>query len=219
MTISAHPVTALLPDVRRLVVVPVLAGLALGVGDLVVMTHVSFPWANLANSSAVWAVSAFALGALSRTGPERSAIAGAVMLVVAVEAYYAYAALIDLGGYATLWSPVARSWMVFGVIAGAVFGTAGAWTSGTVWWQRVLGTAAGGGVLVGEAVHSWTFLALASGSEHTELARTGLLMAVLGCLTVAAAARNPWVFLQAAVLTVPVALFCSAAFTAVGIAY
>lgn len=206
-------------DVRRLLILPVLAGLALGVGDLVVMTHVDYPWANLANSSAVWAVGAFVLGAALRTTPERAAVAGAVMLVVAVEAYYGYAAVHDLAGWETLVSPVARTWSVFGVIAGIVFGVAGAWTTGSVWWQRVLGAATGGGVLLGEALHTWTSTSRAEGPFQASLDRTAWLMLALGVLTVVLSARTPRVALPAATLAVPTALFCAAAFTAVGIAY
>ncbi|MFL6062602.1 MAG: DUF6518 family protein [Marmoricola sp.] len=206
-------------DVRRLLILPVLAGLALGVGDLVVMTHVDYPWADLANSSAVWAVSAFVLGAALRTSPERAAVAGAVMLVVAVEAYYGYAAMTGLAGWASLTSSVARMWDVFGVIAGVVFGVAGAWTTGSVWWQRVLGAATGGGVLLGEALHTWTQDAHADGPFRASLDHTAWLMLVLGTLTVVLSARSPRVAVPAVTLAVPTALFCAAAFTAVGIAY
>ncbi|BFU41767.1 hypothetical protein KRMM14A1004_00040 [Krasilnikovia sp. MM14-A1004] len=61
-------------------------GILLGTGDLLMQRHLPYPWANLANSSAVWAVAAFAVGRLLRTGPARAALAGAVLLVVAVPA-------------------------------------------------------------------------------------------------------------------------------------
>jgi hypothetical protein len=211
-------VPTLLPDVRRLLVLPVVCGVALGVGDLVVMTHVTSPWALLANSSAVWAAAAFALGAHLGGDPARAAVAGAVMLVVAVEAYYAYAATIGLAGYATLTSPVARSWVVFGVLAGTAFGVAGAWTAGTCWWQRVLGAAAGAGVLVGEAVHTWVLGAHAAGT-FTGWERSAVLMVLLGGVLLVVTSRTPRVLVPAALATVPVSLFCAAAFTAVGIAY
>jgi len=65
------------------------AGVLLGVGDLLLQRNLPYPWANLANSSAVWAVAAFALGRWLRRDWRRSGVAGVTMLVVAVEAYYA----------------------------------------------------------------------------------------------------------------------------------
>jgi hypothetical protein len=220
MTTLERPVSALsIPDLGRLLIAPVVAGLALGVGDLVVMTHLAYPWANLANSSAVWAISAFLLGAVLRTGPIRSAVAGAVMLVVAVEAYYGYAAFLKLDGVATVWSAHARMWMVFGVIAGVVFGVAGSWTSGNVWWQRVVGCAAGAGVLIGEAVLSWRNVDLVYGTFHLQAAETAGFTAVLGIAVLIGTSRRLSVFLPAAFAVVPASLFCAAAFSAVGIAY
>lgn len=220
MTTLERPVSApSVVDVGRLLIAPVTAGLALGVGDLVVMTHVSYPWANLANSSAVWAIGAFLLGAVLRTDPVRSAVAGVVMLVVAVEAYYGYAAFLGLDGVATVWSAHARMWMVFGVIAGVVFGVAGSWTSGNVWWQRVVGCAAGAGVLIGEAVLSWRNVDLVYGTFHVQLAETAGFMALLGIAVLIGTSRRLSVFLPAAFAVVPASLFCAAAFSAVGIAY
>ncbi|RNL61973.1 hypothetical protein EFK50_09080 [Nocardioides marmoriginsengisoli] len=203
----------------RLLAVAVASGIVLGVGDLVVMMNVPFPWANLANSSAVWALGAFVLGAVLRVDPLRTAIAGSVMLVVAVEAYYGYAALIDMGGVAALWSEVARTWMVFGVFAGVIFGVAGAWTSGSAWWQRVVGSAFGAAVLLGEALHTWANLNGQYGRFRTELMQTSIVMAVLGVLVLVVSARRPAVLTPAAVAAVPTAVFCAAAFSAIGIAY
>lgn len=206
-------------DLRTLLVIPVLAGVALGVGDLVMQTHLPYPWANLANASAVWALAAFVLGAVLRTGPVRAAIAGVVMLLVAVEAYYAYAALVGLGGHHAMVSSVAGMWLAFGVVAGVVLGVAGAWTSGTVWWQRVIGTAAGASVLLGEAVHTFGNLDRARTTFAADLAEIAVVLIVLGAVVLVAASRRTSVLAAAAVLAVPGALACAAAFTAVGIAY
>ncbi|MCW2783624.1 MAG: hypothetical protein JWP74_141 [Marmoricola sp.] len=211
--------TTVLADVGRLLVIPTVAGLALSLGDLVTMTHVAYPWANLANSSAIWAIGAFVLGAALRTDPARSAVAGVVMMLVAVESYYGFAVLFDLGGLQSLWSNTAQTWLVFGVFAGVVFGIAGAWTSGTVWWQRVLGAAAGGGVLIGEALHTRMHLGLTLGGFRNELNESAVLMAVLGVALVVATSRSPKVLIPAMLLTVPTAMFCAAAFSAAGITY
>ncbi|MCW2855728.1 MAG: hypothetical protein JWR52_1343 [Marmoricola sp.] len=220
MTTLDRPVSALsLVDVGRLLIAPVVAGVALGVGDLVVMTHVAYPWANLANSSAVWAIGAFLLGAVMRTDPLRSAVAGVVMMVVAVEAYYGYAAFLNLAGVATVWSAHARMWMVAGVLAGIVFGIAGSWTSGYVWWQRVVGSAAGAGVLIGEALLIWRHVDQAYGTFHVQIAQTAGFMTVLGIAVLIGTSRRLSVLVPAAVTAVPASLICAAAFSAVGIAY
>lgn len=218
-TFDRPAVTFAVTDTVRILVIATLAGLALGIGDLYAITHLPYPWANLANSSAVWAIGAFVLGAALRTDPPRAAVAGVVMLLVAVEAYYGFATAFGLSGLATMWSEHARMWLVFGVVAGVVFGVAGAWTSGTVWWQRVLGAATGAGVLIGEALHTQERLAWATGNWHTELQQTAVLMAALGVVVLIVTARHPKVLIPAAILTVPTAAFCALAFSAVGIAY
>ncbi|MCZ4500395.1 MAG: hypothetical protein JWQ74_2950 [Marmoricola sp.] len=206
-------------DLRTVLAWPVLAGLALGVGDLLVMTNIAYPWANLANSSAIWALGAFVLGAVMRTDPVRAAAAGVVMLLVAVESYYLYAALTDLGGVHTAFSTTAQMWMVFGVVAGVVFGIAGSWTSGSVWWQRVVGAAAGASVLLGESVHTFANLGRERSVFASDLAEIAVVMVVLGVVVLVASSRRTSVLAAATVLAVPGTLFCAAAFSAVGIAY
>jgi len=115
------------PRTWVLIVGALLGGLLLGVINLLGQLTLPYPWANLANSPAVWAVAAFAIGAWGRGAPWRVAVAGALLLVVAVETYYA-AAVIFLGDDSgTLYNQVAFTWMGFGVLAGVVFGIAGAW--------------------------------------------------------------------------------------------
>jgi hypothetical protein len=203
----------------RLVAIAVAAGLALGVGDLVWMLHVDVAWAEIANSSAVWAAGAFVLGAVLRTDPVRAAICGVVMMSVAVESYYVYAASVDLASLATPFSAHARMWLVFGVFAGVVFGSAGAWTSGAVRWQQVVGAATGAGVLLGEALHITLQWDLAFGGFRDPMAQAALAMSLLGVLLLVVTTRRVATFLAAALLTVPAALFCAAAFDAVGIGF
>src|SRR5690349_24673161 len=85
--------TAAVRTTLRVLAIAAVAGVLLGAGDLALTMHVHQAWAGLANSSAVWAVSPFVLGALLRTDPPRAAVAGVVMLLVAVESYYLYAGL------------------------------------------------------------------------------------------------------------------------------
>src|SRR5690348_15443604 len=166
----------------QLLTIAVAAGLLLGVGDLVWMLHVDAAWAEIANSSAVWAAGAFVLGAALRTDPVRAAICGVVMMSVAVEAYYAYAASVDLADLSTLWSANSRMWLVFGVVAGVVFGAAGAWTSGAVRWQQVVGAATGAGVLLGEALHLTVQRDLLSAGFVDHMTQAALAMSALGVL-------------------------------------
>jgi len=203
----------------RLLAVAATAGLLLGVGDLVWMLHVDAAWAEIANSSAVWAAGAFVLGAVLRTDPVRAAICGVVMMTVAVEAYYAYAASVDLANLSTLWSANSRMWLVFGVVAGVVFGSAGAWTSGTVRWQQVVGAATGAGVLLGEGLHLTVQRDLLSAGFTDHMTQAALAMSALGGLLLVATTRRASTFLAAALLTAPVAVFCAAAFDAVGIGF
>jgi hypothetical protein len=217
-TLTSAP-TVTRSDLTQVLVVPVLAGIVLGVGDVLAITHVAYPWANLANSSAVWAIAAFVLGAVLRTDPVRAAVAGAVLLVVAVEAYYGYATLTDLAGYHAMWSPTSQTWLVFGVFAGVIFGVAGAWTREAVWWRRVVGSATGAAVLLGEALHTLLHLDGRYGDYRAELVQTAIAMAVLGAAALVLSARSASVLAVATVTAVPAALFSAAAFAAIGIAY
>ena len=66
----------------------VLGGFLLGFLDFVWIRFVPFPFGDLGNSSAVWAVAAFAFGYGVRTGWVRAALGAAALLVVAVPSYY-----------------------------------------------------------------------------------------------------------------------------------
>ncbi|WP_205474078.1 DUF6518 family protein [Nocardioides sp. SYSU D00038] len=149
------------PAPRPLLVWPVVlaagAGVVLGVGDLWLQRQLSYPLAHLANSSAVWAVCAFVVGTLLPGRPLLGALCGAVVLVVATEAYYV-AELRRLGlgwnGLApdVLLRPHTLMWVGMGLVVGPVLGAAGAG------WRRTTGWVAAGllalpaGVLLGEAM-------------------------------------------------------------------
>lgn len=179
-----------------------LAGVALGLVDLYALSRLGSPWPDLINTCAGWALAAFALGAivsvLPGIGSVRAAAAGAVMLSAAVWAYYSCATAFDMHGKSAFGSAHAQTWLLAGIVSGAVFGIAGSWTSGRVWWQRVLGAATGCGVLVGEALHL-----VRNGGGH------GIadLMVLLGLVTLVVSARDPRVLVPAAVLALPSALF------------
>ena len=132
-------------------VITIVAGLALGAVDLLLQKSLPYPWANLANSSAVWAVAAFGLGFWVRSPWWRAAAAGVVLLVLAVPSYYLTATLVQNDAIANVWAPSSLLWMVFGALAGAVFGTAGAWAR-TTGWRQVVGIALPGAVLFAEGL-------------------------------------------------------------------
>jgi Family of unknown function (DUF6518) len=127
-------------------------GLLLGPLDLGAQQILPYPWANLANSSAVWALGAFALGRWLRTDLRRSALAGVVLLVVAVESYYLAAVLGRHDSLENLMSPTTQAWLLFAIAAGALFGVAGSWSSSVNRLRSTVGVALAGSVLFAEAV-------------------------------------------------------------------
>jgi len=129
----------------------VACGILLGVVDLLLQRSLPYPWANLANSSAVWALGAFGLGWWLRVDWWRSALAGVVLLVVAVEAYYLAAVVLMNDDAQILWSLTAMIWLLLGVLAGALFGAAGGLSRDVRPWLRVVAVAMPGGVLLAEA--------------------------------------------------------------------
>ena len=201
----------------RLVLVSAIAGVVLGVGDLVWMTHVDHPWAELANSSAVWAVAAFVLAAVLRLGVVQGAVAGVVMLLVAVEAFYGAAVLIDNASTATFTSPNTQMWLFMGLISGAAFGVAGSWAVGSSWLRGVVGWALAAGVLVGEGALRLVHLDRFDLAQQPDLRQLGWTTIALGLLVLLAAARRPLRLLGAAALTVPVAVLCAAGFVYAGL--
>jgi hypothetical protein len=186
--------------------VAVVGGLLLGPIDLLAQRALPYPWANLANSSAVWAIGAFGIGAWVRTGRWRPAIAGAALLLVAVESYYLTAALTQHDDISALWALSTLTWLLFGVLAGAVFGTGGAWSRGENRWLRVVGLALPGAVLLAEA----GVLAYRNGSvdpayrlDSLQAAAVDAVLAVLASLVTGRTMRQRFECLAA---SVPLAL-------------
>ncbi|MFJ5543460.1 DUF6518 family protein [Micromonospora chalcea] len=199
-----------MPPSRRAValVVPV-AGFLLGFLDFVWIKWVPFPFAELGNSTATWAVAAFALGWWIRSGAVRAAVAASVLLIVAVPSYYLAATLLQGDDLAVIWSPTSIVWMAFGVVAGVVFGVAGIWAR-TDGWRRVVGTALPVAVFVEEALR----FALKSGSYPgawwnvaIDLGLAALLVVLIG--------RSARVRLLAAAVALPVAAIGALTFSAV----
>jgi NAD/NADP transhydrogenase beta subunit len=126
---------------RCVVRAAVIAGALVGICDLLLQKWLPYPWANLANSGAVWAVAAFLVGAWVRDQWRRSAVAGIILLIVAVESYYVTAAIVLNDNLANAWSKTAFVWLALGVVAGAVFGIAGAISRSSRRVPRLLGYA------------------------------------------------------------------------------
>jgi hypothetical protein len=126
-------------------------GLILGSLDLLAQGTLPYPWANLANSTAVWALGAFGIGGWAGCGRWRPAAAGALLLLVAVEAYYLTAIVLLDNNLSNLWAPTTLAWLLFGALAGVVFGTAGGWWRGANRWLHAIGVALPAAVLLAEA--------------------------------------------------------------------
>jgi hypothetical protein len=132
--------------------VSAVAGVALGAVDLAGQRVLAYPWADLANSSAVWALAAFVLGYAVGTPPARAAVCGALFLVVAVESYYLATVLTLDDSAANLTSRATAIWIVLGVVAGAAYAATGAALRGGGIVMRLVGAALVGSVFAAEAI-------------------------------------------------------------------
>ena len=199
-----------MPPSRRAValVVPV-AGFLLGFLDFVWIKWVPFPFAELGNSTATWAVAAFALGWWIRSGAVRAAVAASVLLIVAVPSYYLAATLLQGDDLAVIWALTSFVWMAFGVVAGVVFGVAGIWAR-TDGWRRVVGTALPVAVVVEEALR----FELKSGSYPGAWWNVALDLG-LAVLLVVLIGRSARVRLLAAAVALPLAAVGALTFAAV----
>jgi hypothetical protein len=196
-----------MPGLRRVAVVTVLAGLLLGAVDLLLQRWLPYPWANLANSSAVWAVGAFGLGLWVRGPWWRSALAGVVLLVLAVPAYYVTATVVQNDQLANVWAPSSLLWMFFGVLGGVVFGVGGSLVHERD-WRRIIGIALPGAVLFAEAL-----VMLRGQGDRVWTAAIELGLGVLVIMAVGRTARQRLLGLAVAV---PLGLIGAVAFLAGG---
>jgi hypothetical protein len=192
------------------------AGLLLGLVDLLAQKNLPYPWANLANSSAVWAIGAFAIGAWVRSGWRRPVIAGVVLLVVAVEAYYLAATLVQHDDPASLWSVTTVAWMLFGVLAGTIFGAAGAWSRTGNRQQRVVGVALPGAVLLAEAAVLAVSARNGEAQHRNDRLSTALIEAALAVVVILIAGRTTRQRLECLAACVPLAALGLTAFRLAG---
>lgn len=159
-----------------------LAGALLGPLDLLVQRTLPYPFANLANSGAVWALGAFALGMYVRRPAWKAAVAGVVLLLVAVESYYLSAVIIQHDSTSTLWSTSTQVWLVLAVVVGALFGAAGASAHSSRRWIRAGAAALAGLAFLVEAVYtvrgSSSPLGFSDHVHQTAMIEAGLAVAV-----------------------------------------
>ncbi|MCA2219100.1 DUF6518 family protein [Jidongwangia harbinensis] len=177
---------------RHRVLTVLTCGVLLGVVDLLLQRSLPYPWANLANSSAVWAVGAFGIGWWLRTDWRRSALAGAVLLVVAVEAYYLTAVVLLNDNVRNLWSPTAMVWLFLGVLAGSLFGAAGGLSRSGSDRLRAVAVAMPGAVLFAEAAMLVDRSSEPGRGAHyrTDSLQTAVIEAVLGVTLILLVARS-----------------------------
>lgn len=199
--------------------VPVVVGLALGPLDLLLQHLLAYPFADLANSPAVWALVAFGVGWSDRTGGRWwPAVAGTLTLLLAVEGYYATAVLALGDGTSTQANRAALLWWGAAVAAGVVFGTAGSWARSAHPWRGPLGTASAVGVLLAEA---WLDLARLAGvrddpGRSQDLVQTALVLLVLAAVAAVLAGRCARQRVVGSVLALPLALLGALAFGTLG---
>ncbi|MGN9810035.1 DUF6518 family protein [Micromonospora sp. BQ11] len=188
-------------------------GFLLGFVDFMWIKWVPSPLADLGNSTATWAVAAFVFGYWARSGLLRSALGAAVLLVVAVPSYYLAATLIQGDDLAVIWAPTSLVWMVFGVLAGVVFGVGGTWARGTG-WRHVVGTALSAAVFFEEAAR---FARRVGDPQYPPGSEWNVAIDVaLGVLVVALVGRSNRQRALAVAVAVPLAVIIFAGFAIAG---
>jgi hypothetical protein len=187
----------------------VVGGVALGAIDLLLQRVLPYPWANLANSSAIWALAAYGFGLWVRTPWWRAASAGAVLLLIAVPVYYLAATIFLHDEISTLWDRTALLWMAFGVLAGSVFGF-GATLVRSSGWQQLAGVALPGAVLFAEALVAT--LRGGDGADRRDQIQTAIIEVVLGLAVILATGRTGRQRIGGLIVSVPLAVIGFVAF-------
>jgi hypothetical protein len=191
------------------VLVPVVVGLGLGPVDLLLQRVLPYPFAHLANSPSAWALVAFAVGWSDRVrGRWWPGVAGVLTLLLAVEGYYATAVVALGDDVASLTNSAALTWSALAVLAGAAFGTAGAWARSARPGLGPLGTSAAVAVLLAEAWLDLTRLSDAGddAAYRHDLAQTAVLLLVLAVPVAVVAGRSAHQRVVGSVLALALAL-------------
>ena len=186
-----------------------MGGIALGAVDLLLQKVLPYPWANLANSSAVWALAAYGLGLWVRTPWWRATAAGAATLLIAVPTYYVAAAIFLNDEIAAAWDRTALLWMAFGVTAGLVFGF-GATLVRSSGWQQLAGVALPAAVLFAEALVA--VLGGGGAAHRRDQIETAIIEVVLGSAVLVVVGRTARQRIGGLILSLPLALIGFVAF-------
>jgi hypothetical protein len=158
-------------------------GLGAGLGGLAWLAdQLAYPWGALipANAIGAWVGLGFVLGASARTVPT-GALRGVIGLLSAVAAYYLLISLSSGGFRAIGASHAAATWSAVALVAGPVFGAAGASWRHLGGWPRATAVATIAAALIAEGVVFGTFRLDDPGGVllTTEVAIGALLPAVL----------------------------------------
>ena len=180
----AEPVTAS-PSLRCPAPVPwwALAGVVLvaGLGGGALTEYLQGvlddPWAMWANSVAAWCLVAFGVGALA-VRRAAAGVAGVVVELLLVVGYYVTQSAQGVP-HAT---STAVGWLLAGVVAGVVFGIAGAWWRASGSPRSTAGLAVLAGVLVSEG--------LVRAVRFPWQGSSGVIMAAVGLLVVVVLGRS-----------------------------
>jgi hypothetical protein len=173
-----------------------LAGLALGVLTNVLQGVLPGSFNAFANAGSVWAVAAFVSGALVVRSKRLVIVVGAASQAGAVVGYYAFAQFARSGA-GDLKAPLV--WLAIGLVAGPIFGIAGAWWRDGTQTVRSIGAGVLGAVFGMDALWHWVVLDDAA-SAVGFLAVAGLAPVVLG-----RSSRERWLGLVTTVVLSPVA--------------
>ncbi|MFF0740637.1 DUF6518 family protein [Streptomyces sp. NPDC004111] len=156
-TMSASPAIAAVPGTSGRAwalasVSALVGGVLLGILTNLGQGWLPNPWDQIANSGAVWSVSAFVAGALlaRKVGLPAAVVAGQLAELGLVVGYYAYAEFAR-DGMGSLFAPLI--WVGMAFIAGPLFGVAAVWWRGESPRRRVIGLAALAGVFGMEGLH------------------------------------------------------------------
>ncbi len=170
--------------------VAIVAGGLLGPLDLAGQVAAPYPFAHLFNSPALWAAAAIVFGWWAR---ERlaSVVGAVIVMIVGVEAYELADVVLRGANWSNLTSSTAVVWLVAGVAAGVVFGTAGWWGSGRSGWREVVGRAALPAVFGAEAVHNALRVVRdPSDARPDDLGQFATLLLVLAVIALALVVRR-----------------------------
>jgi len=156
--------------------VTALVGLAVGTASVFPYVHTAGPLHFLGNSAALWLLIAFAVGVLAHN-PRRGAIAGTVLLVATVVAFFVTYKLLFPDNHV---GRVAAFWLSTALVGGAVFGLAGGvWRDGDP-NRRGVTAAIVGGAFIAEAIsfqavggELWRWLEIVVGVALCLLLATG----------------------------------------------